>query len=230
MTKGTDMTQEMLALPVQIQISLAAGFAAYAATYAGLRMRHRGQDAVIIIGIFSGISLFWYELGRDLPVVLQMSLAVAVPLLLGLGWRACYRDLWLWVMRRTGIHKDDGLVSAWDTLAVGWDRYEANQVLVYLKDGRELYLNVYDIEHKGKLPYGGLVLGQTGDILMCVTEEEFGDVTLKRQSVFDDTYGTRVTYIPAEQINRLELRVIPRITSSEVEVSKVRRLLLRVGL
>ncbi len=209
------MSPDLLALPLQIQISIAAGFAAYAASYAGLRHNHRAQDAIIITGIFSGISLMFFELAGGWGLAVQFGAAVMVPLVLGVGWRSVYRGWWYGAMKALGVHKEDGQASAWDTLCAAMDDHEATEVRVYLKDGRELHLDPDLAPEISKPSMSKLSLGPSGDVLMAVTDEVSPTgKELVRTDIFSAEYGLLVTYISKEEIKRIEVRVDPNLPSA----------------
>ena len=80
-----------------------------------------------------------------------------------------------------------------------------DQISVHLLDGRVLYLN--DRPKYEGTPWDGLYLGGDGSVLMIVEEEKLPDgIEEERKGICSD-WGTRLTYLPASQITRVNIRL-----------------------
>lgn len=199
------MAHELLALPLQMQVSIAAGFAAYAVAYAGLRTHHKPQELVMITGIFSGVALLAFSLVAAMPVPVQIGIAIFVPILLGAAWRAALRGCWYWLMDKLKVHGDDGHPSAWDSLIHSFDKHEVTEAMIYLIDGSELFMN--GGPDKASAPLRGFVMGGTGDVIVCVDSEEKPDGSEFERFEPTNQWGSRLTFVPSDQIKRIEVRV-----------------------
>jgi len=83
---------------------------------------------------------------------------------------------------------------------------KVGQLSVHLKNGRVLYL--HDRRAFLGCPWEGLYLGGDGSVIMAVESEELPDGTEEiREAVRDDAWGTRMTYIPASEIARVNIRI-----------------------
>lgn len=198
------MNSGFFELSLSLQVALASGYLAYITAYAGLRRGHATQDAVFISLVFSVIALLSFELFPIEQTYIRSAAACAAALLSGIIWRKAGRPSWLWLMRKTGIHREDGVHSPWDVV-VQTDR-KVGQLSVHLKNGRVLFLN--DRRNFLNAPWEGLYLGGDGSIIMAVEMEELPDGSEEiRQAVVDDAWGTRLTFIPSSEIARVNIRL-----------------------
>lgn len=198
------MNNGFFELSLSVQVALASGYLAYITAYAGLRRGHATQDAIFISLVFSVVALLCFELFPITQAYLRAAAASVMALLCGVFWRKAGRPSWLWLMRKTGVHREDGVHAPWDVV-VQTDR-KVGQLSVHLKNGRVLYLN--DRRNFLNSPWEGLYLGGDGSIVMAVEMEELPDGSEEiRQAVLDDTWGTRLTFIPASEIARVNIRM-----------------------
>jgi len=198
------MNSGFFELSLSIQVALASGYLAYITAYAGLRRGHATQDAIFISLVFSVVALLCFELIPIEPAYLRAAMASASALVSGIFWRKIGRPFWLWLMQKTGVHREDGVHAPWDVL-VQTDR-KVGQISVHLKNGRVLYL--HDRREFLGSPWEGLYLGGDGSVIMAVESEELPDGTEEiREAVRDDAWGTRMTYIPASEIARVNIRI-----------------------
>lgn len=117
-------------------------------------------------------------------------------------------------MHWLGIHVDDGLGTAWEAL-IQYPDTRVTQIMVRLKDGTDLFCkDALRYAQTDKPPWAGLAdfcpkFGTDGAVVMVVEEEEEqnGDAPLERTAMVDDHFGCRMTYIPADQIERVEMRL-----------------------
>jgi len=136
---------DILLLPVQLQIALAGGYMGYVTAYTGLRSGHKAWDALLLTLVFGAIpALAWPALldllGLDGNLwfwVVGLG-ALLVSVLLGAFWRAWGRKLWYHLLHILGLHKDDGLATAWESLSQNPDTI-VTQIMVRTTDGTELF-------------------------------------------------------------------------------------------
>ena len=198
------MNNGFFELSLSVQVALASGYLAYITAYAGLRRGHATQDAIFISLVFSVVALLCFELFPIEQTYLRAAAACVMALLSGVLWRKAGRPSWLWLMRKTGVHREDGVHSPWDVV-VQTDR-KVGQLSVHLKNGRVLFLN--DRRNFLNAPWEGLYLGGDGSIIMAVEMEELPDGSEEiRQAVVDDAWGTRLTFIPSSEIARVNIRL-----------------------
>jgi hypothetical protein len=198
------MNTNFFELSLSVQVALSAGYLAYITAYAGLRRGHATQDAIFISLVFSVVALLTFDLVPIEQTYLRAAAACAVALASGIFWRKLGRPWWLWVMQKTGVHREDGVHSPWDVI-VQTDR-KVGQISVHLKSGRTLFM--HDRPNFVECPWEGLYLGGDGSVIMVVESEELPDGTSEqRQAIKDEFWGTRLTYIPVSEIARVNLRM-----------------------
>jgi hypothetical protein len=191
-------------LSLSVQVALASGYLAYITAYAGLRRGHAPQDAIFISLAFSVVALLSFDVLPIEQAYLRSAIAAAAALLSGIFWRKIGRPVWLWSMRRLGVHREDGVHAPWDVIVQTTKK--VGQVSVHLKNGRTLCLN--DRRNFAQAPWEGLYLGGDGSVIMAVEMEELPDGSEEtRQGVTDADWGTRLTYIPASEIERVNIRM-----------------------
>ncbi|ADO42356.1 hypothetical protein [Ketogulonicigenium vulgare] len=193
---------EFLELTLTLQVSLGAGYLAYAVAYAGYRKDHRAEDAIFITIAFSALAQLLFvvlEHAQFLPIISVPSVFLTT-IAAGALWRKFGMSFWQTLMRWSGVHRDDGNLRIWPILVHG--NHEINQCQVYLKDGRVLNL-LNGPAYIGQ-PWDGLLLGDDGSVLMVVENEYMpnGSV-IEHGANFDAEWGTSLTYVPASEVSRV---------------------------
>ena len=213
------MAIEFLNLSLSTQFSLAVGYLAYIIAYPGVRHRQNARDAIFTILTFSsttiviatvldaitsyiGIESAGSAFGNHLFKFSYFFFSAIAILLL-----AC---LLRW--RRRAISWDDDIASAWLALLneVGRPKTQVGQCFVQLVNGRVLCLK--DRRNFDEEIWEGLYLSPDGAVIMAVEEEEPAletklEKTDIRENVIDSEWGTLLTYVPAERIERVEIRI-----------------------
>lgn len=191
-------------LSLVTQVSLGSGYLAYLLAYAGLREHHNSLDAIFITLAYAAVaSLGFWSAASAGPWLAAMAGAGSAMTAAAL-WRKWLRDICQRLLSIARVHRDDGLHRAWS--AIVQTDCKVGQASVHTKDGRVLYLN--DRSLYSKSPWQGLYLGGDGSVVMVVEEEELPDGTTEvRQGVADDNFGVRMTYIPPDQVARVNLRM-----------------------
>ena len=190
----------------------------YVTAYSGLRSGHTSRDAVLLTLVFGTVpALTWAFLtGRigdgDFLQVVVGGMALALAVLAGVIWRWRGRALWYLILNRLGIHVDDGLFNAWESLSQHPGMH-VTQIMVRTKDGTELFCRDVLKHATARSAFSALakfspLLGNDGSIVMLVDEEETVEgKTTERTSPVSEEWGARLTYISSETIDRVEMRV-----------------------
>lgn len=196
---------DFLNLSLSVQVSLASGYLSYVTAYAGFRKEHSGQDAAFITLAFASIAQLTFILADPYcGSIGACASALSASLLAAVLWRRCGKKCWQWVMAKTNTHRDDGVHAGW--LVVTQTPKIVEQVSVHMKNGRVLYLN--DRRQYNDAPWQGVYFGGDGSVAMVVDEEELPDGTTEaREGMVDPDWGTRMTYIPASEIARINIRM-----------------------
>lgn len=104
----------------------------------------------------------------------------------------------------------DDTPSAWARLQENRE-YPLSQISVLLKDGT--WLHCGQTSAFNSAPYSPAVLGTNGDVLMYLTSIKPKDGEERLQSTtIDPDYGARLTYIPASEIARVNVRLMPSLS------------------
>jgi cold shock CspA family protein len=200
---------ELLAQSWPTLLMAASGYAAYYVANVGVRDHHKPADMVFSIILFAFVSAFAFYFSRwvlDLSLVSSSGIAFVFAMFGGAVWRVQGRPRFERLLRVTRVSHSDDLPSAW--IALFDERCVTTQLTVQLKDGSWLMCD--DLSKFRASPNGPCVLGAKGDILMYVTDKRAnqrgGFVAM---APIDPEWGHEITYIPADQIIRVDLRRHP---------------------
>lgn len=198
------MQLELLKLSVPVQAAIASGYAAYMVSYAGIREHHRSTDVVFIGLVFSLISSAIIAQTSWLGLVGSISLAFIATCAVGIAWRKWGRQ-WLWSgLRHWNISWTNDDPSALATLSAN-TKFPVAQIAVQLDDGS--WLECRDTSQFNDAPYGPCIIGRNGDVGIYLTHAEDRDgVNRELETVSDEQYGYRITYVPAGRIRQITVR------------------------
>ncbi|WP_027146044.1 DUF6338 family protein [Mesorhizobium sp. WSM3626] len=201
------MDPSLFKLPWEALLTLASGYAAYFVANVGVREHHKSIDIALSTLVFGFFGAFSYEVLRRFIVsdILASSiLSFLLASLLGGLWNRYGRGLLTLVLRSSNVSHSDDLPSAWLALFTRTETF-AKQISVKLKDGT--WLKCDDAARFGKKPNGPFVLGGSGDLLMFVThQQDPGGEFYECPDVESGEWGPEITYIPKEQIARIDIR------------------------
>lgn len=200
----TEAAKNFLELSLAFQIAIGAGYLAYMTAYAGLTREHKAIEQIAITFVFSAIGLAVAEFVQAWGSIIQVAVTLLAVFSCALIWRKFGRTSWQTILRILKIHREDGIYTGWSAFVQ--TNLGVSQATIYLASGEILFLE--DRTKYKKAPWQGLYLCGDGSVSMVVDEVTSTDGTVtKRESICDEDWGTRVTYIPASQIERVELRM-----------------------
>ncbi|WP_323041122.1 hypothetical protein [Gemmobacter sp.] len=192
-----------LQIPLTVQLGLGVGYLCYLLVYAGHRRGHTALDATFLSFAFGVPALLPITAGIG-SVWVNVITGTMFSFALALAWRGAGKHHWTRLMRWLHVHMDDGMTDAWESILTT-PKLSTGQVSVHTTDGRVLYLS--DRSKFKTAPEEGLLLGVNGSILMVVEKERLPDGTIElREGIIDPAWGSRMTYIPANQIVRVNIR------------------------
>ncbi len=195
---------ELWELPLALQVSLATGYLGYSVAYAGLRRGHGAIEPTFLSFVFGAPTAIMAATAPTSPLAVTASFGAAMTLGAALIWRHWGRMAWVELTRGLGLNAEDGLTNAWDGV-LARQGLNIDQMSVHTADGRILYLS--DKRGLRGKPFDGLYLGADGSVLMAVQKERLPDGSLQeRTDLSDPEWGTRLTYIPADQVLRINAR------------------------
>jgi hypothetical protein len=194
-------------LPWATLLTLASGYAAYYVANVGVREHHKPVDVTFSTLVFGFFAAFAYELLRIellASVLVASAMAFLWAILLGGLWSRFGREFLTRALRLSDVSFSDDLPSAW--LAIFKQRAYATQLSVKLKDGS--WVKCEDLGRFADKLNGPCVLGMKGDLLMYITHVQAPseDGFEECPGVTDDVWGDEITYIPADQIARIDYR------------------------
>lgn len=197
-------------------LTLATGYAAYFVAHVGLREHHQPVDQafrVILYGFFGMVAYVTTttQFGRGTIAGSLAALLAAVAL--GALWRKWGRRSLTGALRGGRISMSDDLPTAWAALADAGEQALASQLAVRLADGTILFCD--DLARFRTAPNGPCILGGSGDVLMYVTHigkpDSADKLAWKEASDLQGALdGLMISYIPRDQIRRVQLRRLPR--------------------
>jgi len=199
------MTPELLDLPWRIQVSLAGGYLAYILAYSGNRSHHKTVDTVFLSFLFGLFALSIYSAidPQQNKVAAGLS-TLAASAMIGLVWRKFIRPCGETLLRETNFSWTNDDPSALVTLSNN-STHRVSQIAVLLNDGS--WLRCDDTSKFIHAPYSPFLIGPSGDVAIYLTHRVSPDgEEILSKTVFDPNYGYRLTYIPANSIQRITFR------------------------
>ena len=197
---------ELLSLPWATVLFLASGYAGYFIANTGMKERHKNIDIAFSSAVFGFFAIFLYKLvlSRELGELPSSAVGFAFALVCGAIWRRAGRPLMRAMLRTTHIAFTDDNPSALHSLFE--NRCAVTELAVQLKNGS--WLQSCNLHRFSKWPNGPFCIGENGDVLMYVTDSRgSGEEHSKcNPSLEHEGWGMEITYIPASEIARIEIR------------------------
>jgi hypothetical protein len=211
------MDTSLANLPFNTQVTLACGYAAYCVAHHGRRGHHQAIDIAFSTLVFGLLASSCYTLVQAMIVTHLSSefakawsaiLTLVIALIAGGFWSRFGRRMATALLRSFSISYSDETPSALLSLAVSTE-YNLEQVAVRTTDGR--YLRCDDAPKFGSHPHGPCKIGPNGDIALYLTHTEDDKGVVKElKSVIDPQLGSRITYVPANNVSQINFRYAVR--------------------
>ena len=209
------MQTEVLELPWQVQLALASGYIGYVVAFIGVRRDHQTHDVVFLTLVFSLVASAASFSSKSFigSEIVRALFAITITVLVAGLWRKWGCVWWQALLRGWNISHSDNAASALGGLRVKTDA-ELTGVAVLLRDGSWLMCD--DTSIFSKCVYPPFTIGENGDVLMYVSSQTAVDGTDKKlPTTLNKDFGDRLTYIPVDQIARLNMRfrkalIVPR--------------------
>lgn len=230
------MEEKLFSLPLQVQIALGGGYLAYLIAYAGIHQHHTASEVFfrsIAFGMVATAILLWSPEAPDWLAgwkhpLWRPVIAIVSTIFVGGFWR--WRGM-RWsrnLLRSINVSWTDDIPTAWLSITATDTDTCPSQIAVELLNGRLLWCD--DTRKFGDAPFGPCVFGLDGSIAMYVTSERRPDGSwLDHCNIRHAIDGDQLTYIPAAQIQRIDLRlwtkptgkdVVPVVLATDVAVAK----------
>ncbi|MBB3458730.1 hypothetical protein FHT86_007056 [Rhizobium sp. BK313] len=203
-----DDISKFLSLPWATLLALAAGYSAYFTANAGVRGYQNTTDVIFSTLVFGFFGAFAYQYAYtiwQLGILISSIVGYLAAMIIGAFWATYGRDGYYWILRKTKISLHYDRPSAWLLLFEN-KKLPFTQLTVRLKDGTWLHCEkLANFKHKRG---GACAFGAQGDITMYVTHIKYASSQAyqPRVNVEDTDWGDEITYVPAEQIDRVIVR------------------------
>ncbi|EIJ2993628.1 hypothetical protein LIS54_000775 [Escherichia coli] len=202
----------LLNLPWETLVTLTCGYIGYFVANVGINDGHKATEitfSTLIFGMFSAM-VYRAFVWAGVDTWTATFPAVAYAFASGAYWRK-YARKWMYAfLRKHDISWSDSTPSAWQGM-FGHTDHSVTEVLVHLKDGSVLLSHLPgDFED---WPGGPFTLGNCGDITLYVThrKKKGGNEWVKCKNTTDDRWGVLATWIPQDQIARVDIRRIKAV-------------------
>lgn len=205
-----ETAMKLTELPWATVLTLAAGYCGYFVAHQGNRSHHQAADVTFGTLAFGFWGLLVFQIIQaserfDLGAAGASLMGFAASVLIGAAWSRLGRSWTDKALRGMGATLSDDFPSAW--AALGRDtNVVTRQISVKLTNG-DIYVCA-DLKPFENLPNGPCTIGGAGDLIIYVTHIQYaGKDTFEEVDMGDVIeWGHEATYIPKDQIARLEIR------------------------
>lgn len=196
----------------ELLLTISCGYAGYFVANVGARAHHKTIDvtfSTVVYGFF-GTGAYLCLLAFNSPLWLATLGAFTGSMMSAGLWAANLRDRFTILLRKAGVSHNDDLPSALASMFTD-KKSHSTQLSVRLSNG--VWLMCADLARFKKAPNGPCVLGSSGDVLMYVTHHRDPGGDYEECEVDVPGWGVELTYIPANQVTRIDLRKKQLISS-----------------
>lgn len=206
------MEWKLFEISWELLLTVACGYAGYFVANVGARAHHKTIDvtfSTIVYGFF-GTAAYLVILASNCPLWIATIGAFLGSMIAAGVWAVTLRELFTKLLRKVGVSHTDDLPSALASMFAD-KKSHATQLSVRLSNG--VWLMCDNLARFKDAPNGPCVLGGSGDVLMYVTHHRDPDGEYEECEVYVPGWGWELTYLPASQITRIDLRKKQPISS-----------------
>jgi len=203
--------EELLKLPFEIQLVLAAGYLAYRLATVGLDKKHRAADTIFQVFVYGTVAFAAYAaVSEKVSLSWAIVISTTAALMIAALWRAVGLRIFVCILRALKITRENFAPSTWDSILDA--RRDWGFVSVVAVDNVAYDSNIERL--KNKLPLGPLELDRDGNVALYVTRivEANGDEQYFQP--IDEFGRAHLTYIPANQIKTVTVSFVDGSTTS----------------
>jgi len=210
--------EEVLKLPFEMQLVLAAGYMAYRVAVTGLDRNHRTTDVVFQVLTYGLVAYVTYDLAaKVMPLGVAMVSAVTASIVTASIWRKFGRNFFVGILRASKVTRENFSPSTWDHIIQNDQKWA--YISVTRDDDVAFESNLQALPEG--LPFEPLDLDTDGNVAIYVTrrisaKEEVTDY--KIEDVIDKYGRAHLTYIPASRIKAITISLGTDVISSQGEV------------
>lgn len=204
--------QSLLNLPLETLLILVAGYIGYKITSGGMDHKDAPIDIVFIVLSFGLVAKLTFDLVLVAGLAPGYSAIVSllVATVAGGLWRKWLARFWQAALRISNLDYSYGSENALTTI-VSDTTIHTTQLSVTLKCGDVLWSE--DLSEFNNQPHGPCVFGADGSVALYVTsiKKRGGADYEDRDAIATDSYwGSKITYIPASEVQRISVRTVKR--------------------
>ncbi|ECG5643193.1 hypothetical protein E1K64_15735 [Salmonella enterica subsp. enterica serovar Poona] len=199
----------LINLPWATLVTLASGYIGYFIANVGLKDHHKSVDvtfSTLIFGLFSA-AVYQAFLWCGANAYFSAFPAVVLAFCAGAFWRKHGRRFMYNFLRDHDISWSDDTGTAWQQM-FGLIDYRCTELFVILRDGSGLRSS--PLANFEGLANGPFCMGNNGDVILYITHYKPADrenwVEYDPEAVVDESWGALASWVPADQIARIEIR------------------------
>lgn len=198
----------LLDLPFETLVVLAAGYMAYRLAFTGRDRSHKTADVVFTTVVFALIAkaLFGLLATAGLGGWRYLIAVITVAGTLGAGalWRAILSSWVFHFWRKIRVSASDRHQTAWETIIAN-EKLKPTQLVVRKKDGSAVMCE--RLGDFSEQPFGPCLYGHDGSIAVYVTSYRLAGVDeWVDADPTEAEWGSMITYIPASEISEISIR------------------------
>lgn len=205
------MDTELLNLPFEIQLVLAAGYLAYRISSAGLDKNHRPTDTAFQILVYGLIAYLTNEqIGEACPQWVAMPASILSSIVASLLWRRPLSGIVRRALRAGGFTNENFAPTTWDHIIQNKDVKAWLYVSVQLRDGYVLESDLALVPDT--LPFSCFDADSAGNIAIYVTKfirPSGKEIAIDGGHIRNEIGAAQITYIPRDEIVRVDLSFDP---------------------
>jgi hypothetical protein len=212
-----DTVHELLTLPVNVLGALAAGYLSYRLAYTGRDEDHETVDRVMIclvfafiaqsltLGLGAVVALFWRltDPVGHLLVLVGMTAAIGIAAF----WRKRGQEMVRKRLSALKISHSDRHKTAWETIVAREGTKPVRMLVTQTNGVQRICQRLGDFANER---FSACIWGPDGSVAMYVTHTRVSpDAEWEEMPVRDEDNCVDLTYLPADQIERINILFSP---------------------
>lgn len=202
--------KDFASLPEQLQVVLVSGYLGYSIAQAGFRDNERKEDVFYGILSFGIFGYIFYDFTRSThsSFLLPGLGALCSSVLVAIFWRKYGKRWFNRILHKAAISNEDGIKTTWARI-IQDTSIAPKQIVVQMKDGSKYTCD--DVQSFGAAPIPLYYTDTEGNLAIYVTHRTATDgVETLVDAVRHDSWGDRITYIPAKDIANVDIRFVKK--------------------
>ncbi|WP_420548190.1 hypothetical protein [Curvivirga sp.] len=195
---------ELLELPLQLQITLVVGYIGYKVGSIGVSEKHKTLDVLLQVLVFGVIATsLTTNLISKLPLsnqkIIMPFLSLVLVFAIGALWRRFGNLSVAFVLRKFGVTRENLQPSTWEAI-INLPKYTWSNVSIRTVDGE--YLESFLSTLPSGLPNSQIDVDENGNVAMYLTRRIDADGNETAYEPVEEG-SSHITYIPVSRIDRV---------------------------